>query len=125
MGWSGLLAGVFAFVVMGAIMPCTVEAATPAHVHAEAHVHEAAAEAGHHHFDHDLASAGHVHAPADHGHAGDGCKDGCCGSACFGLTGPDVAASYPVTFSGYLYRALSEPMVERDNPFRLERPPRA
>lgn len=114
LGWTGMIAGLFAFLVMGALIPCSTSMAADA-VAMQDNAHHAVEL----HHVHDKAQHG------DHSSAADPCKDGCCGAGCHVLTGPQVLAATTFVFAPDRFHIVPDRFTTGTPPFSIERPPRA
>ena len=110
-----MIAGLFAFLIMGASIQCTTSAPTDA-VAMQDDAHHAVGQL---HHVHDKAQHGDHSAPTDP------CKDGCCGAGCHVLTGPQVLAATTFVFAPDRLHVVGDRIATGTLPFSIERPPRA
>ena len=110
-----MIAGLFAFLIMGASIQCSTSAAAEAGAMQDGAHH--AVEQLHH--VHDKAQHGDHSAPADP------CKDACCGAGCHVLTGPQVLAATTFVFAPDRFHVVRDRFDTGTLPFSIERPPRA
>lgn len=115
LGFAGVIASLFAFLLMGASVQCgpsmRMDAAA---THAVAHSFAGTVE--------------HTHDKAGHGHhssTSDTCKDSCCGTGCHLLTGPQLMAAADLVYSRGLFSLATDRAASGAFPFSIERPPRA
>ena len=125
-GWIGFVAGLFGFLLMGALPGVAMAAAHPqqASVSSDAHthVHGSAAHA-HNHGGATKDVAQHSHGPVQ-SDGSDPCKDRCCGASCHVLPGPVVG------FTQWLAAPADKLTIAHDRVAgcgecgRIDRPPR-
>lgn len=119
-GWTGMIAGLVAFLMVGAFAPRA--AVAQSQMHQAQVVSLIIAPVGHAADHHHIG--GHSHGHADHSAASDTCKDGCCGSGGHAL--PGRAGDFAAT-SGWAAICLL-PVADRfaDNglQYSIDRPPR-
>ena len=115
LGWTGVIAGLFAFLLMGASVPCG-----PSHSMDTVGLQQIANGSAE-----TLQQDHHSTQHGGHSSTSDNCKDACCGAGCHVLSAPQVTAGPEVVFTRDFFSAAPDRVASGTLPFSIERPPRA
>ncbi|MDE2361091.1 MAG: hypothetical protein KGM42_00325 [Hyphomicrobiales bacterium] len=119
-GWTGMIAGLFAFLLIGATVARPAAGHDGSGFEAFASV-DLAVDHGHHAAE---RARSHKDGHADHS-AADPCKDGCCSSGCFALPGRAAVVAATSDVLSVDLRIAADRLADDGFPDSIDRPPRA